>query len=350
MATGKTWNNDVIHTSLALHTDLSISRRILVYSNLYGNGFEINFSPIPESEYSHMWIRGNNVLIDNVILHGPKPENMQYLSQLSDSNAIIYISEDTNYLQNVKISNCRIEYGFHAIHAKGVDLTIAGCIIKNTFSAGINIDRNNFIWKSSNVVIRDCAFSNSLLGAVLFNLEQNPDNKDVMSTLKLEENVYMFNWVAIDEFRFASEEIKKHVSDVDGQIQKMINGGINPNYLYSVSNKKYIMLGIIQELDINPKAVGISIQNYKFKSYGDVSYAGQKNPSSALSYVKTEISGGINLAGIGVAESKLKLYTQTVPQGKSIKTIDIEVNADNISSNNYYDDGEMYEKIRQSFN
>lgn len=252
-----------------LHTDLMLTKGYVLSTAIHGNGHMMNFSG--STSYDRISIKNSNVLIDNVTIRGINFDKVAALSTLADSCKPIMINPDNSVgkIRNIVIKNSIIENGMIGIEVINADVSILGCIIRNTFSAGLVITRNKEVLAPPEVFVKDCIFAKSLFGSILFNVEQNPTNLNYPSKL-IVENIEMYNWIDVDEFR--CDFIENWVKNSAEQIVENLNN--YPAYRYTYNGKDYFMMGIVQ-VELKGKFLGAEV--ITFKSVGVVEFRGE-NP------------------------------------------------------------------------
>lgn len=284
-----------------LHTDLSLNKCYTLDTAIHGNGHMMDFSN--SQVYDRIRINKSNVLIDNVTIRGIAFNKVAALSTLADSCKPVMINPgDTGErIKNILIRNSVIENGMIGIEVVSSDLTLEGCIVRNTCSAGLVITRRSADRRPSNVSVKDCIFGRSLFGSIMFNLENSTTNFDNPSRLTV-ENIEMYNWVAIEEFR--CDFIDGWVKNSSEQIIENLNN--YPAYKYTYNGKDYFMMGIVK-INIKGKFLGAEVMS--LDSVGTVEFKGENpyaHPNPPITGSVTNIKyAGSTAAGI----FELDVYT-----------------------------------------
>lgn len=240
-------NAIILHKDLKFDTthftsSMNVSYNLNISYNLYGNGYMMNMSAIPsEQAYHKIVINTNNVRLDNVHIRGG--EVKEALTELQNKGAPLLISG----VKNVVIYNSKIEFGMQGIKIERSDVTIQGSIVQETLLSGLVIGR------ASNVVVRDCIFSHSLLGAILF--DEEPDLNVGMSNVTMAGKVLIYNWLDIEELKRGLSGFLDEISIPVGKdvilsyIEKMLLE--QTSYIYEKNGKKFCHAGVLNfNLDI----------------------------------------------------------------------------------------------------
>ena len=172
------------------------------------------------------------------------------------------------------------------------EVTFTGCIIENSLSAGLLVDRNPDLLTPSKVTIRACIFGRSLFSSIMLNPEKQPKNTNYPNKIYIEgtdlmpEGVRIYNWIKLSEF--AGDLIESYVKGASEIIASYLRGGRYKNYVY---DDEYIMMGI-STIEIN--AAGA----YVGKSVGEIYGVGYP-------YTKAVISENI----VDVVSLNMTMYT-----------------------------------------
>lgn len=259
---------------------------IRLFNNLYGNGCLLDLSNM--SAGTKIEIGQSNVVIDNVILRGATFGNDAALSELREKGKILLINEKTN----ITIQNTIIENAMICVDVRSSTTSFAGCIIRNSFSGGLIINANENK-SGSHVIAKDTIFARSLLSSVIL---QPFDEKKLgtiqPSTFEMQNNVYIHNWITLDEFQldavmnFIPEELGfgQYVEQFVNEAKKLISA--QSEYKYVHNNKEYFLLGVIALEAKTP--VGT------FKSYGNVD---RSNLNTKCNYIDGNYKGKVNAIG-----------------------------------------------------
>jgi len=209
-------------------------------------------------------------------------------------------------------------------------VTYAGCIIRNSFSAGLLITRDSSSTTPADVTVKDCIFSKSLFSSILFNIEQAPKNVNYKTTLHVEGSLMIYNWLKIDEFN--CDLVEKYAKDATTQIRNEIKK--NPGYVYNYNGDEYFMLGISSiNMDL-PSAMGVvDVEKYSYKSVNNpVDFIGENY------YTRAAISGQVSLYA-GTVKCNVTMITYTLPNTTTFIT----------PAMTYETDPNTYQNIRQPF-
>ena len=298
--------------------------------NLHGNGYLMNFNATMDQDgmYEKIKIKNNNILVDNVYIRGSQFGENAALSTLQKSGKLIRIEGEGEKIVNVRIRNCLLENALICTEVINAEVTYSGCIIRNSFSAGLILTRKSDSVTQADVTVKDCIFSKSLLSSILFNIEQAPKNMNYKTTLHVEGSLMIYNWLKIDEFN--CDMIEKYAKDATTQIRNEIKK--NPGYVYTYNGDEYVMLGISSINMDPPSAMGvIDVEKYSYKSVNnDVDFKGE-NP-----YTKAAITGQVTLYG-GTVKCNVTMTTYTLTNTTTFIT----------PATTYETDPNTYQNIRQ---
>ena len=262
------------------------NNNIRLFNNLYGNGCLLDLSNM--SAGTKIEIDQSNVVIDNVILRGATFGNDAALSELREKGKILLINEKTN----ITIQNTIIENAMICVDVRSSTTSFAGCIIRNSFSGGLIINANENK-SGSHVIAKDTIFARSLLSSVIL---QPFDEKKLgtiqPSTFEMQNNVYIHNWITLDEFQldavmnFIPEDLGfgQYVEQFVNEVKKLISA--QSEYKYVHNNKEYFLLGVLALEAKTP--VGT------FKSYGNVD---RSNLNTKCNYIDGNYKGKVNAIG-----------------------------------------------------
>lgn len=326
---------ETLNSSIVLHTDLTLNHVILLYANIYGNGHMIDFSNVDPSvsgQYDRIKILTNDVLIDNIVLRSWAFDSVAAISTLEGKGKIILVGDLDYKVKNVKIRNSLLENAMICAEAKDAEIEFSGCIIRNSFSAGIVITRSENTTTPPIVRVKDCVFGNSLFSSILFNIEFNATNVNYQSMLYV-DNAKFYNWVKLSEF--SGKFIEEYVSNPSTQLKNQIKN--YTNYIYRYNNEDYIMCGIISKIYVDVKAATVSA--LEINSYGNVVFEGN-NPYT-LATIRGTITDlkikKISLGTMAMGDVTMQMYT--LPNTTTYIT----------PASTYDDDPNTYPSIRQPF-
>ena len=276
------------YTALVLQSNITVPSTHdsnLIGFNIYGNGYMIDFSNY--SGYNKMWIEKSNIVIDNVTLRGTSFSGEAALSELEGTGKILYI---TNHAKNVLIYNTTIENAFILAEVKSSEATFKGCTIRNSYSGGLVISRIEDDSTASVVTVEDCIFARSLLSCIQFAPDTSSTLVGYESKLILKGDVYIYNWLTLDEFQggvlldfFEQYGLASVGQSIINKIKQRIIEGY-PDYKYTYNGKDYYMFGI---LDIYANVSGL----FTFQSNGIID-SSQMN--TKFGYVNANITGRLS--------------------------------------------------------
>ena len=259
---------------------------IQLFNNLYGNGCLLDLSNM--SSDVKVEVKASNVIIDNVTLRGATFGANAALSELREKGKILRIENQNNVI----VQNTIIENAMICVQVNSAQVTFAGSIIRNTFSGGLVI-RSNKQQQGSHVIARDTIFARSLLCSVIIDPYDKKELSELQpSTFEMQNNVYIYNWITLDEFQldaminFIPDELgfSQYVEQFVNEAKKLISA--QDEYKYVYNNKEYFLLGVLALEAKTP--VGT------FKSYGNVD---RSNLNTKCNYIDANYKGKVNAIG-----------------------------------------------------
>ena len=259
---------------------------IQLFNNLYGNGCLLDLSNM--SSDVKVEVKASNVIIDNVTLRGATFGANAALSELREKGKILRIENQNNVI----VQNTIIENAMICVQVNSAQVTFAGSIIRNTFSGGLVI-RSNKQQQGSHVIARDTIFARSLLCSVIIDPYDKKELSELQpSTFEMQNNVYIYNWITLDEFQldaminFIPDELgfSQYVEQFVNEAKKLISA--QDEYKYVYNNKEYFLLGVLSLEAKTP--VGT------FKSYGNVD---RSNLNTKCNYIDANYKGKVNAIG-----------------------------------------------------
>lgn len=282
---------------LVLHNNIVVNKPssggFYLYENIHGNGYMLDFSTFNSYYKVEIKPKENEALdlvFDNVIFRGVSFENGE-LDELENEGVLITIYDNCS---KVLFYNCVIENAMNLVEVFGSNVEFKGCILRNSFSAGLLLTRNKNSNYIPNVVVEDCIFSRSLLSAIVFSPDKSDNLKGYESKLKLVGHVKIYNWLTMDEFQvdpfikyFENYGAGSVAKDVINQIKNNITNNY-PTYKYTYQGKEYYHFGILK---IYAKAAGI----VEFKSNGIIDRSQLINQ-----YIEGDIKGSASASITGI--------------------------------------------------
>lgn len=268
------------YKTAVLQSDISTKVPISLLTNLFGNGYKIEWTNNDAS--TKISVKNSNIIIDNVQLRGNNFDKNSALSQFDKKGKIIDIRGN---LKNIKITNSIIENAMILIEVKGSNAEIKGCIVRNSFSAGVLLSRDNESYIPANVTIDDCVLSDSMFGCILIQPEAEEKNLNNKSKAQVGENVKIYNWTELNDFaRSVKSYVEEHTSPAIanelGNVLKDILAISPTDYKYVEGNGVYLMLGGVVIEEVKGSLAGIGLLN--FKSIGSISFSGSNYSNMIL--------------------------------------------------------------------
>ena len=238
----------VLHNNIISDSKIFNATFYLDY-NVYGNGYLLDLSNI--SSYVKSVIRKSNITIDNVIMRGNAFNPNSALSDLREKGLVILIE---GQVDNILLYNSIFENASSCVKIDGSKVLVEGCIIRNSYSASMLIQKGGEEHRVSEVTIRDTIFSNSLLCGILFNYETTETSNEP-NILNLEGNVMFYNWLTLEEmehgFMGHLEQIMAGygfalpiIKDAFKQIKEIMYKF--SDYRYNYNGKDYYNFGVFQ--------------------------------------------------------------------------------------------------------
>ena len=318
----------VIEGPIVLQNNLTMATNVELKASLYGNGYLIDFTNAPYDPFSErVLVTAGNILIDNVQIRGTGfDENKQAaLSYLENTPRVVKIFKGGEKLKNILIRNCILENGHMCVEIFDSEVKVTGCILRNSFSAGVVIERSQNCITPAEVSVDSCIFANSLYCSILAYPERDPTNTRYRTKLNV-KNVYMYNWLKVDEFNGAEMDfwMSKLGLSAKDELKKLLkDSGLDKNYVATINGNDYIMLGIVAG-GVEGSPLG---KYFSFKSVCDVVVEDAR-------YVKPRIEVTMLAGSI---EGSLIVYTLT------------NTNTFISPTAKYEDDPNAYQKIKQPF-
>ncbi len=290
----------VLQNNIQYDNTLSTSEIILNY-NLYGNGYMFDLSQ--STCYSKMTIVRNNIIIDNITLRGATLSSNASLSDLDGNGQVITVQPNVT---DALIYNSIIENGEFGIRLFSSSATVKGCIVRNTMLASIVLTRLKNYSVASELIVEDCAFSNSLLCGIMFDIDDSDVPGQVQNKLTLRGDVYFYNWSTIEEMAAGMRANLEKLLSLAG-LTNMVDTLVNQfkSRMQSYSDYKYIYNGSeyynFAVLNFDISAIG-----YHFDSGDGIIYRNELNGN--CNYAPITVDGTIT-AGVANCDYTIGLLT-----------------------------------------
>ncbi len=292
------------YSAIVLQGDIIIEKTLEnhdVNFNIYGNGYMIDFTN--DTAYVKMNVTRSNIVIDNAILRGTSFSSEGELAELDGKGKVLLI---TNHATNVLIYNTIIENAFITTEVLSAQATFKGCIIRNSYSGGLVINRIKNDTVASDVTVEDCIFSRNLLSCICFTPDESSKLEGYESKLTIVGDLRLYNWLTLDEFQgdsilgfFEDYGAGDMVDRVIAKLKDIIRTNYT-DYKYTIGDKDYYLFGIV---DIYAILNGI----VEFQSNAIID-KGQLN--TKFNYADANLTGSIKEA-IFIVDFDFKLLTAT---------------------------------------
>lgn len=215
-----------------------------IRKDIYGNGYkmdlQLQINPNNSSFYIYDAVTINNVYFRGYSFgEGVSP----YLTNLLNLSSVIEVKNNLESELKIVFKNCIIDGGKRGICSKNANLTLSGCIIKNSYYGGIELSSGNKDRPRNIVTVNNCIFADSLFGCIL-NLADIEETK-AQSLITFNGNVYMFNWQNLSEYTNFS--LEGDFAPFSPYLASAINTAfeIYASKIKVVDGKKYVHFGIL---------------------------------------------------------------------------------------------------------
>ena len=289
------------YCALVLQNDINVTNEVsnIILYNIYGNGHMLDYTKY--SYYIKMQIERSNIFIDNVVLRGATFSSDGALSELDGAGKLMLI---TGNAKNVLIYNTIIENAFILVEVNSSEATFKGCIIRNSYSGGLVISRKKDSTFAPVVTVEDCIFARSLLSCIQLAPDLSTELKGYESKLIIKGNLYMYNWLTLDEFQggtlldfFADYGLASVGESIINKIKQRIQEAY-ADYKYTYNGKDYYMLGI---LNLYANIQGLF-------TYQSNAIIDRSQMNTKFNYVDANLTGAISEFGI-IADYNFALLT-----------------------------------------
>ncbi len=223
-----------------------------VTKNMHGNGYLLDMSMSREgygAGYHRLKIEKSGVIIDNIQLRAASFGENSSLTELEGLGSVLWIenrniTDPNQKLKDIVVKNSIMENASIAVKVYGADVTFTGCVIRNSFSAGL-LFSNTYQNMPSNITIRDCIFKAASLGSMMFDPAQSTVNSEnvVKNTSKLifEDDLIILNWLDIDQI--SGKTIAEILGTATEQLRDLFRS--QTKFVKHINGKDYFMAGMI---------------------------------------------------------------------------------------------------------
>lgn len=256
----------------------TIDSTVIMQANVYGNGYM--FSAYKQQITSSMiLVRASNVTVSNIVVRAN--EVGEEITTADETEGLkgtcVAFDSSKNYIDHYE--NCRVEYcicenASSCIRSINADLTIEGCIIRNSQGTGVYVPtRMNYKDPNtgevdytkvqySNITIRNCVMSNLIGTGFSFYYDKFTDTEDKIpyaqkyvaegkgTTLYQEGFLDIYNWQASTVLSLIDpgsvpDEFESVIGIVNAVLGSRVEEEIFRPYRSEYNGQKYLHLGLV---------------------------------------------------------------------------------------------------------
>lgn len=263
------------HDAVCVTADIGLSGvyGCQIFNDFYGNGYLISpdyavvSDPYQVTGGGLFDICASNVVFSNAVLRSTRVSS-NTVSSLDLVGTVLFVNRSGNeatWITDVTVEYCVLENGRFCLHPRYCDLTVDGCIIRN--SASYNLYMENDGPHHQNVVLNNCIFSNSLVVCIAVTGLSPSTSPD--SVLSITGFCDLYNWQKLSNMdfvgglldnQFLADFIKTLLQEryMDEQYTPLRN---------EIDGEIYVHLGILSSGLVVPTACEMNMGDERFKHY-----------------------------------------------------------------------------------
>lgn len=254
---------------------------ITITKNIYGNGNMLSLTGLL-SWYNKLVLQNNGIVLDNLTFRGEELGSDESLSSLSSKNVLMIIWKS----KDIVIKNCIFENSCSLIRAYNSEVLLSGCIFRNAGFAHVILSHEQDTTEQTIVTTKNCIFKDALLAAIVFDFDKSTDD-NYISKLVVLEGLYIYNFRQPNEMNVGT----LLANYVPSSLSNIISANMTDIFSFyneikhTYEGKTYYHLGII--------SIGVNyyLDSYLSKCIVDMTQINQPNPYREFN--NTEIKAGV---------------------------------------------------------
>ncbi|MDD4351052.1 MAG: Ig-like domain-containing protein [Clostridia bacterium] len=254
---------------------------IVITKNVYGNGNMLSLTGLL-SWFNKLVLQSDGIVLDNLTFRGEEMRAEDSLSTLSSKNVLMIIWKS----KDIVIKNCIFENSCSLIRVYNSKVLLSGCIFRNAGFAHVILSHEQDTAEQTVVTTKNCIFKDALLAAIVFDFDQSSGDSYISKLIVL-EGLYIYNFRQPNEMNVGTllaNYVPPALSNIITTNMTDIFSFYN-EIKHTFEGKTYYHLGII--------SIGVNyyLDSYLSKGIVDMTQIDQPNPYREFN--DTEIKAGV---------------------------------------------------------
>lgn len=233
---------------------------LILTSDFYGNAYMLDATrTVKSSETPILKVAANGVTVSNAHIRCDDAAKINEANGMSGAAVWVGDTESEELLTDVRVEYSVMENGYYALASMRAQLTVDGCIMRNTSNFGIHIingfnSSGEYVY--SDVTVNNCIISNIVATAVGISTQDSEADGSplaVQSTFSQTGFLDIYNWQDVTSMRMLDRELIPDNAAANEVIKKVANSMIGAEIqkdIYAplrveIDGVIYVNLGIV---------------------------------------------------------------------------------------------------------